>query len=127
MSMTIGEIAEKMAMSTATIRYYEEQGILPFVARDSGGRRVFGDDAVHLLTTVQHLKNTGMSIADIKTYVAWIVAGEATVPKRLAFLESHRQKVLAKIALEQESLAAVEVKINNYHHRAQKLEESSHE
>lgn len=110
MSMSIGEVAQKMAMSTATIRYYEEQGILPFVTRDSGGRRVFDEDAIHLLTTVQHLKNTGMSIADIRMYVAWIVAGEVTVPERLAFLENHRKKVLARIALEQESLAAVEVK-----------------
>lgn len=31
MSMSIGEVAQKMAMSTATIRYYEEQVILPFV------------------------------------------------------------------------------------------------
>ncbi|QBZ05280.1 hypothetical protein C6P08_08800 [Weissella confusa] len=79
------------------------------------------------MTTAQHLKNTGMSIADIRMYVAWIVAGEVTVPERLAFLENHRKKVLARIALEQESLAAVEVKINNYRHRIQDLEEDLHD
>lgn len=73
------------------------------------------------------MKNTGMSIADIRMYVAWIVAGEVTVPERLTFLENHRKKVLARIALEQESLAAVEVKINNYRHRIQDLEEDLHD
>lgn len=68
-----------------------------------------------------------MSIVDIRMYVAWIVAGEVTVLERLAFLENHRKKVLARIALEQESLAAVEVKINNYRHRIQDLEKDLHD
>lgn len=127
MTKTIGEVALQMGISTATIRYYDEQGLLPFVQRDAGGRRVFGEDAIQLLETIQSLKITGMSIADMKTYVEWIIAGDATMPDRLAFLAQHRRKVLSQIAAQQASLAKVETKMVTYRRRMHIQEDNEHE
>lgn len=41
MSLTIGQVAEKMNISAYTLRYYEKEGLLPFVHRDANGVRMF--------------------------------------------------------------------------------------
>ena len=37
---TIGQMAKKLGVSTSTLRYYDSEGLLPFVGRTSGGARV---------------------------------------------------------------------------------------
>ena len=37
---TIGEVSEMLGITIDTIRYYDKEGLLPFVKRDKGGRRV---------------------------------------------------------------------------------------
>lgn len=39
MSYTIGEVAKQLGLSVDTIRYYDKAGLMPFVKRDSAGRR----------------------------------------------------------------------------------------
>ena len=41
---TIGQAAEMTGLSVSTLRYYEKEGLLPFVERTGGGRRVFSDE-----------------------------------------------------------------------------------
>ncbi|PRO87256.1 hypothetical protein C6Y13_11800 [Lactiplantibacillus pentosus] len=48
----IGAVAERMGLSVATIRYYDEMGLLPFVKRDQAGRRRFTDDNIQLLQMI---------------------------------------------------------------------------
>ena len=43
MQYSIGEAAKKMNISTATLRYYDKEGLLPFVSRTPGGARPFSD------------------------------------------------------------------------------------
>lgn len=41
---SIGATAKKMNVTVETLRYYEKEGLLPFVKRDAAGRRVFSTD-----------------------------------------------------------------------------------
>ena len=41
MAYTVGEMARRMGVPASTIRYYDKEGLLPFVGRSSGGIRVF--------------------------------------------------------------------------------------
>ncbi|MBU3178490.1 MerR family DNA-binding transcriptional regulator [Clostridium estertheticum] len=41
MLYTIGEIAKLLDMPTSTLKFYDKEGLLPFVERSSGGMRVF--------------------------------------------------------------------------------------
>lgn len=38
---TIGEIAEKYQLSTDTLRYYDKEGLLPFVKKFSGATCIY--------------------------------------------------------------------------------------
>ena len=37
MFYTIGEMAQKLNVAPSTLRYYDKEGLLPFVERSSGG------------------------------------------------------------------------------------------
>lgn len=43
MTYTISEFAKKLGLTAYTLRYYEKEGLLPFVERING-RRVFKDE-----------------------------------------------------------------------------------
>ena len=43
MIYTVGEMAQKLGVPASTLRYYDKEGLLPFVERSSGGIRMFRD------------------------------------------------------------------------------------
>ncbi|MFR2822009.1 MAG: MerR family DNA-binding transcriptional regulator [Thomasclavelia sp.] len=56
MSYTIGEIAKMLNVSPSTIRYYDKEGLLPFVERTKGGIRIFKDKDYEFLKIIHCLK-----------------------------------------------------------------------
>ena len=42
MIYTVGEMAQKLGVPASTLRYYDKEGLLPFVERSSGGIRMSG-------------------------------------------------------------------------------------
>lgn len=41
MAYTVGEMAKILHVAPSTLRYYDKEGLLPFVERSSGGIRLF--------------------------------------------------------------------------------------
>lgn len=76
MTYTISEIAEKMGVSVFTLRFYDKEGLLPFVERING-RRVFKDEDFAWLRVISCLKTTGMPIREIREYIALCSGGDA--------------------------------------------------
>ena len=62
MSYSIGEVAKMLGLSTYAIRYYDQEGLLPFVKRDEHGVRVFEKSDLHFLYVIFCLKNTGHNV-----------------------------------------------------------------
>ena len=62
----IGELARLAEVSTRTIRYYEETGLLDTARRFSGGRRAFNSDALERLRFIGRLKRLGLSLEEIR-------------------------------------------------------------
>lgn len=114
MTYSIKKVAEKTNLSIYTLRFYDKQGLLPFVARNDAGYRVFTDGDLQLLETICCLKNTGMKIKDIQQYIAYVMQGPSTVEQRKELLLKHRQEVLAKQAEITRNLAGIDYKINMY-------------
>ena len=65
MTYTVGEIAKKLNVAPSTLRYYDKEGLLPFVERSAGGIRVFHDTDMDWLELIECLKHTGMPIKEI--------------------------------------------------------------
>lgn len=96
-AFSIGELARRSGVSPHTLRYYEAAGILKPAVRSASGHRQYQDDDLRWLEFVLRLKMTGMPLADIKRYAALRDQGETTLHARLAMLEVHRQRLVARI------------------------------
>lgn len=66
MVYTVGETAKMLGVPASTLRYYDKEGLLPFVARSSGGIRQFRESDIEWLRVVGCMKRAGMSIKDIR-------------------------------------------------------------
>ena len=119
MFYTVGEIAKKLNIPPSTLRYYDKEGLLPFVERTSSGIRMFSDKDFESLSVIECLKKAGMSIKDIKLFMEWCAKGDATIPERLAMFRRQKEQVLSQIAQLQETLEILNYK-EWYYETAQK-------
>ena len=94
MFYTIGEMAQKLNVAPSTLRYYDKEGLLPFVERSSGGIRMFKDEDMEWLRLLGCLKKAGMPLKEIRSFMDWSRQGDATIDRRLDLLEKQRQSVL---------------------------------
>ncbi len=119
MGYTIGQVAKKMGLTAHTLRYYEKEGLLPFIKKNGSGLRVFSDNDIGWLELIECLKGTGMSLKGIKQYIDWYIEGDSTLEKRLEMfkqqkinleeqmlqLQKHMEKINYKIAYYSEIIA----------------------
>ena len=80
---TIGEAAKRLGLTAYTLRFYDKQGILPFVERDSAGNRVFRESDFAWLNLIHCFKKTGLPLRQIKQYIEWCMEGDSTLEIRL--------------------------------------------
>ncbi|MCV6621983.1 MAG: MerR family transcriptional regulator [Cellvibrionaceae bacterium] len=93
--MKIKEVSEFTGISAHTIRYYEKQGVLELPKKDSSGHRNYSDTDVDLINWVACMKNSGMSLRDIKGYVTASMEGrneDALVALRIHLEKLKEQK-----------------------------------
>lgn len=69
MVYTVGEMAKLLGVAASTLRYYDKEGLLPFVERSSGGIRMFRESDIEWLQVIGCMKKAGMSIKDIRQYI----------------------------------------------------------
>ena len=83
MVYTVGEMAKKLDVPASTLRYYDKEGLLPFVERSSGGIRMFRESDFEWLQVIGCMKKAGMSIRDIRQYIELALRGDDTIDTRL--------------------------------------------
>jgi len=96
MSYTIKEIADMMNVTTATIRYYDSEGLLPNVKRING-RRVFEDEDFKWLRVLNCMKKINMPIKKIKEYVELAQKGDSTLQERYDLILEQKKVVQNEI------------------------------
>lgn len=114
MGYSIGQAAKKKGLTAHTLRYYDKEGLLPFVKKSSSGQRVFAETDLEWLDMIECLKGTGMPLKDIKQYLDWFVEGDSTLPQRLEMFKKQKVKLDAQIALLKKHMDKIEYKIALY-------------
>lgn len=110
MLYTVGEMAKRLGVAPSTLRYYDQEGLLPFVERSSGGIRVFKDSDYAWLQIIECLKKTGMQLKDIKIFVEMAMQGDETIESRLSLIIKQKETVKAQIAEMEQTLKMLEFK-----------------
>jgi DNA-binding transcriptional MerR regulator len=111
---TIKEVSEKTALPPHVLRYYESEGLLPSVGRSRNGIRRYSENDLEWLGLICCLKNTGMSIKQIKNFVELSLQGDDTLKERCELLREHKQAVEKQIQEMQKHLQKVTHKIEHF-------------
>jgi DNA-binding transcriptional MerR regulator len=111
---TIKQVSEKTALSPHVLRYYENEGLLPSISRSRNGIRRYTEHDLEWLGLICCLKNTGMSIKQIRVFVELSLEGDKTLKQRVEMLKEHKRLVEARIAEMQAHLEKVTKKIGKF-------------
>ena len=110
MFYTVGEMAKKLQIPPSTLRYYDKEGLLPFVERSRGGIRMFKEEDFEWLQVIACLKKTGMSLTDIKQYIEMAMEGDATIDERLQLILRQKEIIMQQMAELNETLQTLKFK-----------------
>ena len=102
-----------MGVTTATLRYYDQEGLLPDVKRVNG-IRVFEDKDFKWLRVLNCLKNTGMPIKEIKKYVELSKGGNDTLKERYELILEQEKRIQDEIKEFRHYLKEIEFKKQYY-------------
>ena len=94
---TMMQICRETDMTYQALKYYCNEGLIPNVKRDRNNRRVFDDRDLKWIKDLVCLKKCGMSIQEMKEYLALCLKGEATIPQRQEMLVQKRTALLSSI------------------------------
>lgn len=64
---SIGEAARESGVKVPTIRYYEDIGLLPRIARSDGNRRFYDRSDLRRLSFIRHARELGFEVEAIRT------------------------------------------------------------
>lgn len=114
MRYSIGQVAKKLGLTAHTLRYYNKEGLLPYVKKGSSGARVFDDEDIDWLIIVECLKGTGMKLKDIKKYINLCQEGDSTVGMRLELFRQQKKQLEEKLKQLQGYMEKIDFKIAYY-------------
>ena len=94
---TIKEAAALSGLPASTLRYYESIGVIAPVGRGaSSGHRVYGEDDLDQIMWVACLAATGMSVRDMRKYVANGQLGPSAAAEQIELLTEQQRRLASE-------------------------------
>ena len=79
--MTIGELAARAGVPTATVRYYERRGLIAAAPRTPAGYRQYDAESARRLRFIKHAQALGFSLEEVAELLALRVSDPASCPR----------------------------------------------
>lgn len=114
--IAIGDLAKSIGVTTRTLRYWEEVGIIESEERADGANRGYSPYFVRRIKFIMKLKELGLTIKEMQDL--YVVYGEAKqtdqlIPQLIQVLDKHINMVDEKVA----KLASLRKDIVEYRQR----------
>ena len=97
MMYSMKEACVQTDMSYETLKFYCKEGLVPNVKRDSHNYRVFDDRDIKWIQSLGCLKRCGMTLAEMKEYLAYCLEGPSSIPERKEILAVKKEALLASM------------------------------
>lgn len=114
MIYTMMQVCKETGMTYQALKFYCNEGLIPNVKRDKNNRRVFDERDVAWISSLTCLKKCGMSIQEMKDYLALCLQGEGTIPQRKEMLARKQEALRESMQELQESIAYIDWKQSFY-------------
>lgn len=111
---SISEAAKELHLTVYTLRYYDKEGLMPFVERTSSGARLFKESDINALKVIECLKATGMPIKEIKSFIDWCSEGDSTLQQRYDMFMERKATVEAQMEELKKTMEVIEHKCLYY-------------
>ncbi|WP_144222526.1 MerR family transcriptional regulator [Mesorhizobium amorphae] len=96
--LTIGALAKAAGVSTPTVRYYEDIGLLPKADRTSGGQRNYSDEDVGRLVFIRQCRDFGFGIDQVRVLLDLSISGERDCSEARDIAKTHLAEVQERLA-----------------------------
>lgn len=111
---TVNEVAKMYGVTTHTIRFYTDKGLIPPLKRDKNNNRLFDRESLNWLEGCICLKGCGMSIKDLKHYGELCLKGDSTLKERYEMIVKYRDLARENLINAQKVLDYAEHKVKHY-------------
>ena len=112
--MKISEVSKKYDISPDTLRYYEKEGLLPNVKKNSSGIREYSEMDCNWVEFIKCMRGAGLSIEVLARNIELFNMGDKTREKRKNILIQERAKLIEKRDTIQKTIDRLDFKINSY-------------
>lgn len=102
--LSMKQCCEATGMSYEALKFYCNEGLVPNVKRAANNYRVFDEHDVNWIRSLACLKRCGMSIQEMKEYLALCLQGPDTIPERMELLQRYKENIHRRMAELQDSL-----------------------
>ncbi len=112
--MTIAEVSKQYQISTDTLRYYEKEGLIPYINRTESGVRNYTEEDCARIGFIKCMRSAGLSIEVLKQYFELFARGKRTLKTRRDLLAAEREKLQVRLSELQDALKRLDYKISVY-------------
>ncbi len=96
--LSIGALAKAAGVTTPTMRYYEDIGLLPKPARSASGQRVYDESDVERVTFIRRCRDFGFSIDQVRLLSSLSISPDRDCAEVRDIAHEHLTDVRAKLA-----------------------------
>lgn len=111
---TMMEACRATGMTYQALKFYCNEGLVPDVRRDKNNRRYFDEATVKWIKDLSCLKKCGMSIEEMKEYVALCIEGPQSIERRRQILARKQEALREQMQKLQESIDYIDWKQQFY-------------
>lgn len=108
------QACELTGLNYETLKYYCNEGLVPNVKRDARNYRVFDDYDIKWIKSLTCLKNCGMTIQEMKEYLALCLQGKSSILKRKEILNKKREILMESMKKLQRAVDYIDWKQSYY-------------
>ncbi len=96
--LTIGQLAKAAGVTTPTIRYYEEIGLLPKAGRSAAGQRIYAEGELQRLTFIRRCRDFGFSIDQVRVLAGLSISADRDCSQVRDMARAHLGQVQDRLA-----------------------------
>jgi DNA-binding transcriptional MerR regulator len=103
-----GQIAKMANVNMETLRYYENQGLIPTPVRSESGYRLYSEDVLSQLVFIKNAKSCGFTLKEIAKALTMSEGGLISLNDFIAVIDMKKDKINSEIAKQMKTLTILE-------------------